>query len=171
MYNNYNMKKVAKKIGLGLAGLVTVGYGLVTYGYNANLAKQRAAEPSQNQPVQSAPPVYTREALLAETNKHRATPLALDSVLNETAQEKCETVATQPEFQHGDISSMADSLGRYKFGENLAQGYQDAKEVLDAWASSTTHHQNLIDPEWNRVGFGICDSSIHGTVVVQHFSD
>lgn len=118
----------------------------------------------------STPPVYTREELLAETNTHRQTPLTLDPVLNQTAQEKCEAMAAKNEFEHGNLKPIADKLNR-RIGENLTYGMAaTAGVVVMNWMNSPSPRDNLTDKVWTRVGFGMCPFR-GGTLVVQHFSD
>ncbi len=38
--------------------------------------------------------------------------------------------------------------GNLVYGENLAMGYNNAEDVVDAWIASPTHKQNLMDPSY-----------------------
>jgi len=50
-------------------------------------------------------------------------------------------------------------------GENLAHGYHDFYEVLDAWKESPDHCKMLMHPDMNKMGL-----SKHSTYWVQSFS-
>ena len=122
---------------------------------------------------QTETPNYTREELLLETNEERVKAgvptLASDSVLDGTAQQKCDEMAAKNEFEHGDLKSVADKIRR-RISENITYGSAPtADAVVWNWVDSPPHYAALINGEWTRVGFGIC-SFRDGRLVVQHFS-
>lgn len=41
------------------------------------------------------------------------------------------------------------------YGENLAIGYESAREVFDAWMASPTHRANILDPDYEACGFAL----------------
>lgn len=131
--------------------------------YVFNLAKDSA---TKTEPISS----ITRDTLWSGANKLRTSPLALDPVLNDTAQNKCDEISASGVFDHGNLQALANNLNKH-VGENLAEGYNTTEDVLRAWEASPTHKANLINPDWTRVGYGICDSSKYGVIVVQHFSE
>lgn len=137
--------------------------------YNLRSVQQQQAE-SLKVPVA---PIYTREELLVETNKERVkaqvAPVALDSVLNDTAQVKCEDMAARDDFNHGDLQTIADRINRI-ISENIVYGYDSAERVIDAFVGSPSHYAAMIDTKYTRVGFGVCP--FRGSeLVVQHFSN
>lgn len=117
---------------------------------------------------QQALPSFTREELLTETNKYREIPFILDPVLDDSAQRKCVDMVLKNDFEHGNWRDYIPSERKNR-GENLASGYSSAKEILDAWVASPTHHKNLVSSDFSRVGFGICPHG-NGIWIVQHFS-
>jgi len=40
-------------------------------------------------------------------------------------------------------------------GENLAMGFSDAPDVVNAWIQSKTHYANMIDPDFTEIGVGM----------------
>jgi hypothetical protein len=59
-------------------------------------------------------------------------------------------------------------------GENLAYGFGDSAEILNAWMHSAEHRANILDKNYKNVGFGIANSPNfqgHGpaTVVVAEY--
>ena len=41
------------------------------------------------------------------------------------------------------------------YGENLAQGFQNNVDIMVAWINSPTHLQNLLNPQYTRIGVGV----------------
>lgn len=59
-----------------------------------------------------------------------------------------------------------------KAGENLAMGFTDAQDVVDAWVKSPTHYANLIDGEFTETGMGLVSGDYQGVptvFVAEHF--
>src|SRR5688500_10668218 len=42
----------------------------------------------------------------------------------------------------------------YHMGENVAAGRQRSDGILALWRDSPTHNQNMLDPDWIRIGVG-----------------
>jgi hypothetical protein len=59
-------------------------------------------------------------------------------------------------------------------GENLAIGYPTSEEVCEAWKNSPTHFENMIDPDFQEMGFAfeevILENNRSGILVVQLFA-
>ncbi len=64
----------------------------------------------------------------------------------------------EKKFSHTrpDGSDYWTADGNLVYGENLAKGYDNAEDVVDAWVASPTHKANLMDP-----GFKSCSIAIH----------
>lgn len=57
-------------------------------------------------------------------------------------------------------------------GENLARGFTNATDVVNAWMASPTHRENLLSPNYEDVGFSIRAGKLNGEdtiLVVQEF--
>ena len=57
-------------------------------------------------------------------------------------------------------------------GENLAKGFTSVDRLINAWVSSPTHYQNIINPKFKDIGVGIMPGVLNGkdtVFVVQHF--
>jgi uncharacterized protein YkwD len=39
-------------------------------------------------------------------------------------------------------------------GENIAMGYSDIESVVDGWMNSPGHKRNILNPKFNKAGFG-----------------
>lgn len=101
----------------------------------------------------------------AEVNKIRQEyslpPLKIDPLLNEVAMLKCNDMASRDYFSHeapdGRKIWQQYQLGPYnKAGENLGLNYNNAIDLVDGWEASQTHLDNLIDPNYRKVGYGLC---------------
>ena len=97
-------------------------------------------------------------SLLALLNSERATqhevPLKLDPALTSAAQIKASELK-RCGFAH-------DACGRPWFaglperewlGENIASGYTSAPAAVQGWVDSPPHRENIMRPEFRRVGF------------------
>lgn len=104
--------------------------------------------------------------LLTETNAVRADngvgPLRFSRRLGEAAQGHAEDMAAGDYFAHtspsgSTLASRIEAVG-YDYstaGENLAAGYNSAKDTVTAWFNSPGHKANLLNPNFVDVGFGL----------------
>lgn len=57
-------------------------------------------------------------------------------------------------------------------GENLAKNFRTSNEVVKAWMESPTHRENLLNENYDEIGFAVVDGVLDGyetTLVVQMF--
>lgn len=157
-----------------LLGVILTGCGSGGGGDDNNNSSNTADTTDTTEP---AAPVSTAactteltsilEGLLAETNlvrsNHDAPPLRLSLKLGEAAQDHAEDMVARDYFAHtspdgaSTISSRIDEVN-YDFsaaGENLAAGFNSPQEVVTAWLNSPSHRENLLDPDFVDVGFGL----------------
>ena len=110
------------------------------------------------------------------TNQLRARdqipPLTLDPLLSEIARGHSEEMLSKGYFSHDSPNSLCkDVRDRLKHGhrfcltsaENLhkAQGFRRAnlaKLAMDSWLESPSHHRNLVNKRFNRIGIGVAAS-------------
>lgn len=55
-------------------------------------------------------------------------------------------------------------------GENVAEGFHSAKQVVMAWMCSAGHRKNLMSCDFNLIGIGIADSTSGRTFYAQNFA-
>jgi uncharacterized protein YkwD len=69
-------------------------------------------------------------------------------------------------FKEGGISTG-------NIGENLGMGYSTPEEVCQAWKDSPTHYENIMNPKFVKVGFGVAKDPDKDRKLcwVQHFWD
>ncbi len=57
-------------------------------------------------------------------------------------------------------------------GENLARGFDNASDIVNAWMASPSHRENILSGNYSEVGFAVQDGSLTGSdtiLVVQMF--
>lgn len=121
--------------------------------------------------------------LAAKTNQKRAehglAPLALHTLLNNGAQAKSQHMVTHNYWAHtapdGTEPWYFFDISGYNYnhaGENLAYGFADSAEIIDAWMASPGHRANILG-DYKDMGFGFTNGSSYqggeNTVVVAFY--
>lgn len=107
--------------------------------------------------------------------------LTRDRSLDKSAIEKCYDMELKNYMSHtmadgSEFYVLIDKHSKYKkAGENLASGYNTTEEVVSNWMRSPTHKENIVDPVYTNVGYGVCTSEYYQygkdqVIVVQHFT-
>jgi hypothetical protein len=113
-------------------------------------------------------------ALLEATNQQRLantkTALTINQKLTDAAQAKANDMAKRDYWSHNTPDGKApwvfvDTAGyQYqKAGENLAYGFANSQETVAGWMNSPSHKENVLDPTFREVGFGIANSENYQT--------
>lgn len=113
------------------------------------------------------------QALLDSINARRAemhlTPLRLNPALSLAAADRMQEMLDLQYWAHVSPSGAQPfALVRrrgYAYraaGENLARGFDTAKVLVDAWMESPGHRANLLNPDFEDVGFDIIEGSTTG---------
>lgn len=132
-----------------------------------------------------APDVLSAQAqrIIALTNNLRneqGLPLLdTNGLLTTSAGLKAEDMNAKQYFSHTSPEGhkLSYFLGKagYKYstaGENLAVGFSDASDVVDAWMKSPKHYSNLVDTDFKQFGIGLVAGEFEGkptVFVAQHF--
>ncbi len=126
----------------------------------------------------------TIENLLRAHNEYRAEmgmgQLRLNTLLNISAQKKGEVMLSSNCWSHycppnkSPWKFFDEAKYDYVFaGENLAEGYYNIGDVMQAWINSKTHRDNIVKPEFVEVGFAILYGNYlnnsNNMLVVVHF--
>ncbi|MEI6288125.1 MAG: CAP domain-containing protein [bacterium] len=111
------------------------------------------------------PDIASQQAkkIIQLTNEVRASvgvaKLQENQLLDLAASNKAQDMITEQYFAHisPDNRSVSDWLRGVGYnyevaGENLAMGFSDSADVVNAWSKSKTHYANMIDPQFNQVG-------------------
>lgn len=112
----------------------------------------------------------TTNGLLTETNSQRLKmsvgALTNSTKLNEAAQTKAQDMVNRNYWSHQTPEqeepwTFITSTGYtfQKAGENLAYGFNNNGQVIAGWMNSTTHKMNMLDKEFDEVGFGVANAT------------
>lgn len=110
------------------------------------------------------------QALLQGTNNERmqagVPPLGENAELDQAAQAKAKDMALRNYWSHDTPDGnppwvfVTDQNYSYqKLGENLAAGFDNEQSAMNGWMASPHHRQNLLDPSFSQVGFGVARST------------
>ena len=117
--------------------------------------------------------------LIFEINRERAErgieSLAFNTELSRIAQYRADEMAELEFFGHesifyGEPNEMLVRLG-IEFssaGVNIAKGQDSAREVINAWLSSSAHRENLFNKNFSSAGAGVTffDDIPHWTLIL-----
>jgi uncharacterized protein YkwD len=134
-------------------------------------------------PATSFFPQLTKEKLIELTNRERQLQglpqLKENQLLDTAALLKGQDMLARNYFSHTDPAGnppwyWIQKTGYHYLaaGENLAIGFLDAKEVIDAWNSSPSHRANIVNPNYTEIGIAVLQGTLRGTkttLVVQYF--
>lgn len=94
-----------------------------------------------------------------ERTKAGLSALTSDSALASMALDKAKDMYENNYFDHnsptyGSPFDMMKAYGiRYTYaGENIAKGQRNPQEVMNAWMNSTGHRQNILSPNFTKIG-------------------
>lgn len=133
-------------------------------------------DPTPKPPVPKpdpTPPVITPPAdnpslaaqVIINVNAKRKTSgmrqLQADPALNRMAAARAEDLAKLGELthiapSHGTVPEMFDKNNYYweEYGENIGSGFDDAKEITEAWLQLPKNQENLMNPIFTHIGSG-----------------
>lgn len=111
----------------------------------------------------------SRSGLLHATNDQRfkegVTTLTIDEQLNQAAQAKAEDMVTRNYWSHQTPEGsepwtfiLNTDYDYLKAGENLAFGFDSSTDTVKGWMTSETHRKNMLDENYQEVGFGLANS-------------
>lgn len=107
--------------------------------------------------------------LVQATNERRIAQseptLQLNAQLTKAAQIKAQDMVAENYWSHSTPSGNAPwefinnaGYSYKKAGENLAYGFDNESEVVAGWMNSPSHRENMLDANYQDVGFGFADS-------------
>jgi uncharacterized protein YkwD len=119
-------------------------------------------------------------SLLLSTNRERLThnqdAIRLNDQLSSAAQAKANDMVAKDYWSHTTPSGQEpwafvkkSGYTYFAAGENLAYGFNDADQAISGWMNSPEHRANLLNPDYQDVGFGIAtskDFQHHGKTMV-----
>lgn len=110
--------------------------------------------------------VQLEQEIITLINKYRISknisPLQHDPKLTQLAIIKVDDMIHNRYFEHySPLYQMPWELAGlfnyefHTFGENLARNFVNAKDVVDAWIASPSHHDNMLKEHYEYIGIGI----------------
>jgi uncharacterized protein YkwD len=108
-------------------------------------------------------------------------PVVYDDQLARAAQAHADDMNANNYFEHDSLDgrTFSDRIAETRYsglpaGENIAMGFQNASEVVTGWLNSPGHCMNIMDSEFDEMGFGFASHidarySIPVTYWVQDF--
>ena len=115
----------------------------------------------------------TPAALLASTNDERRSnnlePLILNDKLSNAATEKANDMLSKGYWSHDSPDGTKpwawvekNSYSYQEAGENLAKNFTTAGSTVSAWMNSPSHRENVLNPNYQEVGFATVDGEMNG---------
>lgn len=169
--------------------IIFVAIMLLAMGYSVVRAEISRQTPDNTPNAEAQNDLDTIEVydLWVQTNQARQVrglkQLKLSPTLNISGTNKCLDMVAQDYWNHNDPNGqepwrfILDTGVVYKYaGENLSYGYGKTEQVMTGWINSPTHAENLFNPDFDEIGFGVCVGENYigegrQTIVVQHFLD
>lgn len=122
----------------------------------AALARAAPIDPDERLPATRAAADPLADAVLDAINRYRhqagLPAWVVDETLTAIASAHSQAQSQQGRLSHGGFPSRFAQTRARLCVENLAAGHGSGQAVVDAWRASPQHHQNLLDPEVDRVG-------------------
>ncbi len=105
--------------------------------------------------------------------------LRLNPALTRAAEKKAQDMFSDDYWAHTSPDGdepwdfiLAEDYDYAYAGENLAKNFNNSKDVVEAWYNSPSHKENLLNKNYEEIGFAVVDGVLNGyetTVVVQMF--
>lgn len=112
---------------------------------------------------------FSASSLLASTNEQRAadkeSQLSIDPLLSHAAQAKADDMVRADYWSHTSPDGKtpwtfiaASGYSYERAGENLAYGFSGAAQTINGWMNSPEHRANILNAQYQNVGFGVATS-------------
>jgi uncharacterized YkwD family protein len=167
--NNDTMYLIAKRSGVSLSTLIKANPQIsnpnnIWSGLVLNIPGSSYSPPSNPKSTGSTTSVSSyANQVVSLVNKERAnaglSALASDSALTSMALVKAKDMYNNNYFSHtsptyGSPFAMMTAFGiKYSYaGENIAKGQRTPQEVMTAWMNSAGHRQNILSPNFAKIG-------------------
>lgn len=119
----------------------------------------------------------TTQELLVLTNEKRsqegAGSLSLNQDLSEAAAQKASDMFSENYWAHNSPTGktpwvfIKNSGYQYVYaGENLAKGFTNSEDIINAWMASTSHRENMLSKNYTEVGFAVKEGKLLGEETV-----
>ncbi|MFC5449621.1 CAP domain-containing protein [Paenibacillus aestuarii] len=167
------MWTISQKQGISLSTLIKLNPqvanpNIIWPGMVLNVSGNTVSGTTPN-PASPTTPAVSQSAyadqVVSLVNQERAKaglkPLTADSSLSAMALDKAKDMYNNHYFDHtsptyGSPFDMMTEYGiTYSYaGENIAMGQKTPQDVMTAWMNSTGHRQNILSPNYTKIGVG-----------------
>lgn len=116
--------------------------------------------------------ISSQELLLLTNQKRQeagVSPLVLNDQLTQAAKMKADDMFAHNFWAHNDPNGATPwdfvKKANYNYiyaGENLARGFTDTTDVINAWMASPDHRENMLSPNYRDIGFAIAQGNLTG---------
>lgn len=104
-----------------------------------------------------------------DRQNNNTTPLGVNPLLVQAAQEKANNMAIEGYFAHTSPEGLSPwhwfRVAGYDFiyaGENLAVNFSDSGDVEKAWMNSQKHRENILNPNFTEIGIATAKGFYNG---------
>jgi uncharacterized protein YkwD len=160
-HNNHRPKFLHFKTLVMVISLLIISSFLFSSGTNPLTQKIQALADISSQELLK----YTNEKRL----EHGLPALVLDKQLEDAAYAKAEDMFLKDYWAHNSPDGttpwyfITNAGYAYVYaGENLAKGFTDSRDVVNAWMASPSHKENLLSDKFTEVGFAVKAGSLGG---------
>jgi uncharacterized protein YkwD len=129
--------------------------GVVVPVINANLEEQVIALTNQERIAEGLSPLTIAPELMNAARYH-ATDMGVDDYTSHPSQDRV----------NGNLEEVCPTNERLSayytyqvMAENIAWGYSDPQQLVDAWMNSPTHRENILNPDVTEIGVGYYEGS------------
>lgn len=121
---------------------------------------------------------YNADQIIILVNKERKTfnlqPLKKENLLASAAEKKTNDMIINNYFSHispVDNKKWSDFIQEVGYdyteaGENLANGYLNAQEMVEAWMNSPTHKANILADGYKETGISVSKGKLNGNETI-----
>lgn len=127
--------------------------------------------------IDEASEIKMLELINNERKKANLAPLTLDPTITKVAREHSQDMWQRQYFAHdtpdGETPFNRMEKGKVSFrraGENLALA-RTVERAHQGLMESEGHRENILDPNFGRVGIGVVDGGVYGKMFTQDFAD
>lgn len=119
---------------------------------------------------------YNAGQVIVEVNKQRVkfglSPLKINSKLMISGTNKANHMSANSYFSHiGYGKKWSDFIKESGYdyaeaGENLANGFDNVPDMVEAWMNSPTHRENILNPSVDETGIGVAMGTLDGAQTI-----
>ena len=157
-YHPHILRPFGLLLVLGVLVLIPPAYNITTaqtfqiLGYATNISVNGLYQASSKARTDNGLPAYSLNSKLSSAASEKAKDMFADDYWAHVAPD-----GTEP------WSFIASTGYQYiTAGENLAKGFYNSSDIIDAWLGSPSHRENTLSAEYKDVGYAVMDGTLLG---------